>query len=78
MNIYTQQNPKQGGALEATKKRDNTPCCIRLNAAGICVQINRFVVPGCVRSIELSSVAKLLHRPRWRARKGEGGKDRGP
>lgn len=40
-----------------TKGADNARYNARLNAAGTRVRINRSVGPGCVRSVELSSVA---------------------
>lgn len=68
---YTQQKAKQGSAPKVTKEKDDTDHSIRLNRVGICIWINRFVSPGCVPSVELLSVAKLLHRPRWRVTRGK-------
>lgn len=55
---HTQHKPKHGGALKVTKETDNTDCDTGLNT------------DTCIRFQIKSSVAKLLHRPRWRVRTG--------
>lgn len=68
------QNQEQGRALRVTKEAHNGDHSIRLNRPAMCIQINRFVRARRVPSTQLCSVAKLLHRPRWRVKRGRRGR----
>lgn len=79
-HTHTQQKAKQGSALKVTKETDNPDNNIRLNtAACIHVQLNRFIRPGCVRSVEFSSVVKTAPQAQMESeegREGQGARER--